>query len=101
LVPNNHSFGVMVLSVIEDNWAGGAGNLLGTPNAYIEASKQAKEDYGVNLDQLFRANQVKIRHIPNGGRAKRCNGLKSGRKLKPRFLKDVWRCSDTGWANTI
>ncbi len=74
-LPEKKRYGVMVLSVIEANWPGGAGNLLGTFNAYIEACKKANELYGVNLDGLFKDGKVKIRHIPNGGRAKRCNGL--------------------------
>jgi len=77
---------VVVLSVIEEWGKGGAGNLLGTPFALMTATRAAREDgdvsgilresYGSNdLQELYEAGRIKIRHILNGGRAKRCNGL--------------------------
>lgn len=84
--------GAKVIAVHED-WAGGAGNGLGTLYAYTKAVRAGKELYGIDLPALLAAGSVSVALYHTAGKGTRLaplpgseNNNKSGVKL-PAMLK--------------
>ena len=60
----------IVLAVHED-WPGGAGNALGTLYAYQNASKLAKAEFGLDIDEKLRSGEISVALYHTAGKGTR------------------------------
>eukprot|EP00605_Chrysophyceae_sp_TOSAG23-4_P001482 GSChrysophyteH1.ASY1.ANO1.1619.1 assembled CDS len=60
----------IVLAVHED-WPGGAGNALGTLYAYQNASKLAKAEFGLEMDEKLRSGEISVALYHTAGKGTR------------------------------